>query len=121
MKHDYSVGDDVPLSFQVLVNAKPITPFGAWGYVFDAKSKLIDEGSCQIKGSNVSYKVNAKKITEPGEYTAIFKVKLRIYGVKAYPLKFTVRPLPVKKAIRDKIEKKTQKPPAPKPKVMLPR
>ena len=106
MKHEYNVGDDAPLSFQVFVDDKPTTPMSARGFVFNGNSKLVYEDKCQINGSNVSFMVKGKYHDEPGEYTAVFSALLRKYGEKKYVLKYNIKPLPVKKSIRDKMQKK---------------
>lgn len=105
MKKEYNVGDDVPLSFQVLVNGKPVTPLFAKGMVFNSKSELVFEDKCRIQGSNVSFMVKKDKKAEPGEFTVVFAVTLRDYGRKNYVLKYTLHPLPVTKAIRDKLQR----------------
>jgi len=107
-KFDYDVGDDVPLSFQVMVNNKPTEPLTAKGYVFNNKSILIFDDKCQIKGSNVSFMVDRKSNTEPGEFTVIYPVELRGLGRKNYVQQYTVHPLPVQKGIRRKMQEKVK-------------
>ena len=109
MRKDFYVGDDAPLSFKVFVNEKPSSPLSAKGYLFNNKSELIFEDNCEIDGSNVRFMVKGKYNSDPGIYTAMFAVIVRKYGKKNYPLKYNVHPLPVKKAIREKMEKKASR------------
>jgi len=92
---EYYQNRDVVIRFDVFEDGDAVRPINASVLIYVPGPEYLGEDTAEIEGNEVRYILNGDNVERIGDYTFIFKVRIKELGDYTHIVKVDVQKLPI--------------------------